>query len=78
VALPLLLLSGVLLPIALAPDWLQAIANVNPLYHAVEAMRALFDGRFGDTTVIVGLAWLVVLAIVSVAISARTFNRATA
>src|SRR2546426_5724726 len=31
VAMPMLLLSGVLLPLALAPDWLRFIASLNPL-----------------------------------------------
>src|SRR5205807_198251 len=34
--LPLLLLSGVLLPMSLAPAWLRAIAVVNPLGYAVD------------------------------------------
>ena len=78
VALPLLLLSGVLLPMAMAPGWLQTIASFNPLYHAVEAMRALFNAQFGDGSIVVGVAWMAALAVASIAISARVFNRATA
>src|SRR5258708_16792150 len=37
VSLPLLLLSGVLLPLSLAPKWLQNIAAANPLSYAVQA-----------------------------------------
>jgi ABC-2 type transport system permease protein len=37
ISLPLLLLSGVMLPMSLAPDWLQTLARFNPLYHAVAA-----------------------------------------
>ena len=48
VALPLLLLSGILLPMALAPDWLQFLSTINPLTHAVDAARALFNGRLGQ------------------------------
>jgi ABC-2 type transport system permease protein len=77
-ALPLMLLSGVLLPMSLAPDWLRTAATFNPLYHAVEAMRALFNAQFSDGAVLVGIAWMVGLAVVSVALSARVFNRATA
>jgi len=32
-----MLLSGVLLPISLAPAWLQDVADFNPLLYAVEA-----------------------------------------
>ena len=48
IALPLLLLSGVMLPMTLAPDWLQTVARANPLYHAVVATRDLFNANFGD------------------------------
>ena len=51
IALPLLLLSGILLPLALAPDWLRFIASLNPLTHAVDASRALFNGDWGNAEV---------------------------
>src|SRR4029077_11180257 len=37
ISLPILLLSGVLLPLTLAPDWLQHVAQANPLSYAVNA-----------------------------------------
>ena len=54
VALPLLLLSGIMLPMALAPDWLQTLSNLNPLTHAVDAARALFNGLWDDPQIVVG------------------------
>ena len=45
VSMPLMLLSGILLPLALAPGWLQAIGDGNPLRYAVDATRALFNGH---------------------------------
>ena len=48
IAMPLLLLSGILLPMALAPDWLKFLSNINPLTHAVNAARALFNARLGQ------------------------------
>jgi len=77
-ALPLLLLSGVMLPMSLAPDWLQTVAKFNPLYHAVSAIRALFNANYGDGEIVVGLVVLVVLAVVTIALGARTFSRAAA
>jgi len=75
-ALPLLLLSGVMLPMSLAPDWLQTIARFNPLYHAVAAIRALFNASYGDSEIVTGLVVLVVLAVVTVSLGARSFGRA--
>ena len=55
IALPLLLLSGILLPMALAPDWLQFLSTINPLTHAVDAARALFNGDWGNPDVAIGV-----------------------
>ena len=77
-AIPLLLLSGVMLPMSLGPDWLQTIAKFNPLYHAVAAIRALFNASFGDGEIVFGVAMLIVLAIVTITFGARTFSRASA
>src|SRR5438874_637940 len=42
VAQPVLLLSGILLPMTYAPGWLQGIADWNPFSWAVDGTRALF------------------------------------
>jgi ABC-2 type transport system permease protein len=75
-AVPLLLLSGVMLPMSLAPDWLQTIARFNPLYHAVAAIRALFNASYGDGEIVTGLVLLVVLSVVTISLGARSFGRA--
>ena len=54
VVLPVLLLSGILLPMSLAPDWLQTIASFNPFSHAVTAARDLFNGQVGSSEVAIG------------------------
>ncbi len=41
---PLLLLSGVFFPISGFPQWVQSLAQLNPLYHCVELVR---DAVFG-------------------------------
>jgi ABC-2 type transport system permease protein len=76
--LPLLLLSGVLLPMSLAPDWLRAVADLNPLAYAVDAQRALFADQVWSATVARGFAILGVLSIASVGAAARVFGRAVA
>jgi ABC-2 type transport system permease protein len=78
VVLPLLLLSGILLPMTLAPDWLQTLASINPFSHAVNAARSLFNGQFGDSEVAIGVAVTIVLAGVSLWIASRSFSRAAA
>jgi ABC-2 type transport system permease protein len=77
-ALPLLLLSGVLLPMSLAPAWLRAIAAVNPLAYAVDASRAIFNDHLTDVSVTRGVAIIAVLALGAVVLAARSFARAVA
>jgi ABC-2 type transport system permease protein len=78
VSLPLLLLSGVLLPLSLAPAWLRAVAAANPLSYAVDAARAVFNDHPTDPSVARGVAIMAVLAAASVAIAARRFSRTAA
>jgi ABC-2 type transport system permease protein len=78
VTLPLLLLSGVLLPLSLAPAWLRGIAAANPLSYAVDAARSVFNGHLGDVSVLKGVAIMAVLAAIAVYTAARSFARAIA
>ena len=77
-SLPILLLSGVLLPLGLAPQWLRSIAAVNPLSYAVDAARAVFLGNLDDPSVAKGVALMAVLAILAIFLGARAFGRAVA
>ena len=78
IALPLLLLSGVMLPMSLAPDWLRTIATLNPLYHATLAIRALFNSDFASPDVITGIVTTGAFALLSLFVASRAFNRQTA
>src|SRR5690349_3404456 len=75
VAQPVLLLSGILLPLAYAPIWLQGIADWNPFSWAVDGTRALFRGDLGAADVWQGLAIVAVLAVLAVTWAAREFAR---
>src|SRR3954465_1238378 len=55
VAQPVLLLSGILLPLTFAPGWLRRVAAWNPFSWAVDGTRALFAGHLGDDAVWQGL-----------------------
>ncbi|WP_033337500.1 ABC transporter permease [Catenuloplanes japonicus] len=41
---PLMILSGMLLPLESGPGWMQAASRANPLAYVVDAERALFAG----------------------------------
>jgi len=76
-ALPILLLSGILLPMTLAPAWLQMVANFNPFKHIVEALRAVFRGDFADPIVAIGLVLAVVLVVLGAWVGSRVLTAQT-
>jgi ABC-2 type transport system permease protein len=78
VSLPLLLLSGVFLPMSLAPAWLEGASKVNPLTHVVDGSRALFRGDLGDSSVWVAALIVVALAALLAWFGGRTFARQSA
>jgi ABC-2 type transport system permease protein len=65
IALPVSLLSGIMLPLALAPLWLRNLSKINPLSYAVNASRALFAGNISDGDVVKGFIIIILLAIVT-------------
>ena len=78
ISLPLLLLSGVLLPMTLAPDWLRFLSDLNPLTHAVNAARAVFNSDWGNPEIAVGVAIASAFAVFAVWVGSRAFSRAAA
>jgi ABC-2 type transport system permease protein len=76
--LPILLLAGVLLPIALGPAWMRVIAHFNPLYYLVQASRVLAGGRLADAAVWQAFAVLVPLCALVLAWATSVFRRAVA
>jgi ABC-2 type transport system permease protein len=77
-AIPMLLLSGIMLPMSLAPGWLQRVSDINPLKHVVEGARAIFRGDFATSASIWGLAWTVILVAVGTFVGTRIFRRESA
>jgi ABC-2 type transport system permease protein len=75
VSMPILLLSGILLPLTFAPGWLRGIAKWNPFSWAVDGARALFNGHPDDASVWKSLVIVTVLAIAAVVWAARSFAR---
>lgn len=63
IALPLLLLSGILLPItaASAPVWLDRVSDANPIKHIVSGIRAEFAGDVTSGTAVLGYVLTVAL-----------------
>ncbi|MEO5900056.1 MAG: ABC transporter permease [Ilumatobacteraceae bacterium] len=75
VALPLLLLSGVLLPMSLAPTWLRRLSQVNPLSYVVDGARHLFDGDVMSAEVAKGATVTVAVSVLLAWWGTRRFQR---
>jgi ABC-2 type transport system permease protein len=76
VTLPLLFMSNAFVPLDAMPGWMEAVARLNPLTYAIEAMRTLVVDGFRP-----GVWWsLAVLALVAVlclAAGTQQFRRQT-
>jgi len=75
---PLMLLAGIMLPMTLAPRWLDVVSRCTPLRYATDAIRALFAGHYTATPVLEGWAAVGVLATASVAYGTHRFRRENA
>jgi ABC-2 type transport system permease protein len=77
--LPVLLLSGILLPMALAPGWLQTVADVNPLTHVVDGVRAMYiEGSLASSEVLIGTVVTMGLLLVGVLYGSWVFRKESA
>lgn len=74
---PLVLLSGVLLPLDAAPSWLSGMSRANPVTYVVEAERALFAGDVWTLSVLYGAIAAFATAVVGLALGTRAMRRAT-
>ena len=75
---PVLLLSGILLPMTLAPGWLQTLADVNPLTHVVDGVRAIFRGELWSGDAWLGSVITVALLVVGVLYGGWVFRKESA
>src|SRR6476469_6575516 len=64
---PLMILSGMLLPLESGPQWMQVASHFNPLTYLVDAERALFAGDVASSAAVWG--WLAALVTVAVGLT---------
>ena len=73
ITMPLFFTSSALMPYEVMPPWLRAIATVNPLSFAIDAIRSVATGLVP----LLQIGVLSVLGIVVIAICMRVFRRMT-
>ncbi|ARU51818.1 ABC transporter permease [Cellulosimicrobium cellulans] len=68
---PLLILSGMMLPLEAGPAWMRTAALFNPLTYIVDAERALLAGTFASTDVLWGFVAAAVTCVVGLWVGIR-------
>ncbi|HWM15177.1 MAG TPA: ABC transporter permease, partial [Microbacterium sp.] len=72
---PLLILSGMMLPLETGPEWMRVASKFNPLTYIVDAERTLFSGTFADTDVLLGAMAAVVTALLGLWVGVRAVTK---
>jgi ABC transporter DrrB family efflux protein len=72
---PLTFVSSAFVPVATMPEWLQPIAEANPVTVVVNATRTLFLGIPDTGLVLSAMAWIVGLVAVFAPLAIRTYRR---
>ena len=75
VMMPVLLLSGILLPMTLGPAWLERASDLMPFRYVVDAVRDGFAGDVASSAMLWGLAWAVAMAALGGWWGTATFRR---
>ncbi|MFJ5711065.1 ABC transporter permease [Streptomyces sp. NPDC093105] len=77
-AMPSMLLSGLMLPMALAPGWLDAVSRLIPFRYLVDAVREAYIGHYTTPAMLSGVLVAVALTVFAVTVGTRAFRSAGA
>ncbi|MER6100311.1 ABC transporter permease [Streptomyces sp. NPDC001728] len=77
-AMPSMLLSGLMLPMALAPGWLDVVSHLMPFRYLVDAVREAYIGHYTTPAMLYGVLVALGLTAVAVTVGTRTFRSAGA
>src|SRR4051812_49179818 len=75
VMMPILLLSGILLPMTIGPKWLETASGFMPIRHIVDGVRDSFGGDYASSGLVWGTVWALVLFALAVWWGTATFRR---
>jgi ABC-2 type transport system permease protein len=75
VMMPVLLLSGIFLPMNISEAWLDTLSKWMPTRHVVDAVRTSFVGDFDGGMLLWGTLWTVGLLALAIWWGTRTFRR---
>ena len=75
VMMPVLLLSGIMLPMSLGPAWLERLSDFMPFKWITDAVRGSFGGEFAGNSLYWGTGWAIVLCVLSLWWGTSTFRK---
>lgn len=75
VTLPLMFVSSALVPLDQMPGWLRPLAQLNPMTHAIEAVRSLVLHGWPVTELLTQLGLLVIFDLLCVALATGVLRR---
>lgn len=78
VLMPVLLLSGIMLPMTLGPTWLERLSDFVPFRWIVDAVRTSFAGDFTTDALTWGIGWAAVLSVLGIWWGTSTFRKENA
>ncbi|RCH66823.1 ABC transporter permease [Streptomyces sp. SDr-06] len=76
--MPSMLLSGLMLPMTLAPGWLNVLSHFMPFRYLVDAVRSAYLGAYTTSTMLYGGLVAVGFAVLAVTVGTRVFRTAGA
>jgi ABC-2 type transport system permease protein len=78
IVVPLMLLSGIMLPMTMGPGWLQGLARATPFRYIIDAMRSAYLGNYTGTIMVEGIAVAIGTAALCLWLGSRAFLRENA
>ncbi|MEI5101522.1 ABC transporter permease [Streptomyces sp. PmtG] len=76
--MPSMLLSGLMLPMALGPAWLDVLSHLTPFRYLVDAVRDAYVGQYATAHMLYGVLIAVGFAVAAVAVGTRVVRTAGA
>lgn len=76
--MPMMLLSGLMLPMTLGPTWLDVLSHFVPFRYLVDAVRDAYVGSYATTPMLYGVLVAIAFAALAVTVGTRVFRTAGA
>ncbi|KAB2974808.1 ABC transporter permease [Streptomyces sp. SS1-1] len=76
--MPMMLLSGLMLPMTLGPRWLDVLSHFVPFRYLVDAVRDAYVGAYATEHMLYGTVVAVLFAVLAVTVGTRVYRTAGA